>query len=166
MTFADIAAGQAIFIDANIFIYYFRPDPVLGSACAQLLQRIENGEIEGLTSSHVLSEMAHRLMTDEASQKFGWPMTAIIRRMRSHPAQVQQLARHRQAIDELSLARVRILTVSGADVSRAADLSCQHGLLASDALVVAVMQDHGLTLLASHDADFDRVPGITRYAPV
>ena len=34
-----------------------------------------------------------------------------------------------------------------------------------DALAVAVMRGHGLTLLASHDADFDRVPGITRYAP-
>jgi predicted nucleic acid-binding protein len=32
-------------------------------------------------------------------------------------------------------------------------------------LIVAVMQQHGLTALASHDADFDRVPGITRHAP-
>ncbi len=30
---------------------------------------------------------------------------------------------------------------------------------------VAVMQAHGLTHLASHDGDFDRVPGLTRYAP-
>jgi predicted nucleic acid-binding protein len=37
--------------------------------------------------------------------------------------------------------------------------------LTNDALIVAVMQAHGLTNLASHDADFDRVPGITRYAP-
>jgi predicted nucleic acid-binding protein len=34
-----------------------------------------------------------------------------------------------------------------------------------DALIVAVMQRHGLVVLASHDADFDRVPGLTRYAP-
>jgi predicted nucleic acid-binding protein len=31
---------------------------------------------------------------------------------------------------------------------------------------VALMQHQGLTRLASHDADFDRVPGITRYAPI
>ena len=55
--------------------------------------------------------------------------------------------------------------VTGAQVSLAADLSCQCGLLSSDALVVAVMRDHGLALLASHDTDFDRVPGITRSAP-
>lgn len=34
-----------------------------------------------------------------------------------------------------------------------------------DAKIVAVMQHHGLTDLASNDADFDRVPWITRYAP-
>jgi predicted nucleic acid-binding protein len=28
------------------------------------------------------------------------------------------------------------------------------------------MQENGLTYLASNDTDFDRVPGITRFAPV
>jgi len=37
--------------------------------------------------------------------------------------------------------------------------------LSGDALVVAVMREHGLVNLASNDADFDRVPGLTRFAP-
>jgi predicted nucleic acid-binding protein len=32
-------------------------------------------------------------------------------------------------------------------------------------LTVAVMQAHGLDKVASSDPDFDRVPGLTRYAP-
>ena len=44
-------------------------------------------------------------------------------------------------------------------------LSQQIGLLTNDALIVAVMRANGLTKIASNDADFDRVPGITRYAP-
>ena len=40
------------------------------------------------------------------------------------------------------------------------------GLLSNDALLVAVMRHHDLNRLASHDADFDRVPGLMRYAPV
>ena len=48
----------------------------------------------------------------------------------------------------------------------AAVLCRQTGLLINDALVVALMQHHGLTRLASHDGDFDRVPGLTRYAPM
>ena len=43
-------------------------------------------------------------------------------------------------------------------------LARQFGLLINDAVIVAVMQAHGLTNLASNDSDFDRVPGITRYA--
>ena len=48
----------------------------------------------------------------------------------------------------------------------AACLSQQTGLLSNDALLIAVMQANGLTNLASHDSDFDRVPGLTRYTPV
>jgi predicted nucleic acid-binding protein len=39
-------------------------------------------------------------------------------------------------------------------------------LLTNDALILATMQDQTITDLASSDTDFDRVPGITRYAPV
>ena len=38
--------------------------------------------------------------------------------------------------------------------------------MSSDALVITVMRQHGLQVLASHDADFDRVPRLTRYAPI
>ena len=44
-------------------------------------------------------------------------------------------------------------------------LSKTYELLTGDALIVAVMQANGLTCLASNDTDFDRVPGIKRYAP-
>lgn len=166
MTFLDILTGQAVFVDANIFLFYFGSDPVLGPPCDQLLQRIEQGDIQGYTSAHVLNEMAHRLMTEEAQQRFNWPMTGIARRLRRHPAQVQLLARPRQAIDELSMIGLQVLPVTGAQVSLAIDVSNQHGLLSSDALLVAVMRQQGLQALASHDGDFDRVPGLTRYAPV
>jgi len=58
------------------------------------------------------------------------------------------------------------LTIPASVPVAAAVLSQQIGLLSNDALIVALMQAHGITELASHDADFDRVPGITRYRPV
>ena len=45
-------------------------------------------------------------------------------------------------------------------------LSQQHELLTGDALILAVMQANALANIASNDADFDRVPGLTRYTPV
>jgi len=60
---------------------------------------------------------------------------------------------------------VQILPTTQMVVEHAAQLSQQYQLLTGDALVVATMQQHRLTNLASNDADFDRVPGITRYGP-
>jgi predicted nucleic acid-binding protein len=51
-------------------------------------------------------------------------------------------------------------------VLAATNCSQQFELLTVDALVVAAMRQQGLTKLASEDADFDRVPGLTRYAPL
>jgi predicted nucleic acid-binding protein len=166
MTFADIQAGVAVFLDANTLVYHFTNDPTLGDPCTKLLERIENQEIMGYCSPNVLGELSHRLMTIEANVKYGWPFQGIAGRLKNHPAEVSQLTKHRSAIDELPLFGVRLLDLTGSLVSKAADVSIQTGLLTGDALVVAVMQQHGLAHLASHDSDFDRVPGITRYAPV
>jgi predicted nucleic acid-binding protein len=40
-----------------------------------------------------------------------------------------------------------------------------HVVLTNDALIVAAMQANVLTNLASNDKDFNRVPGLVRYAP-
>lgn len=43
--------------------------------------------------------------------------------------------------------------------------SRNHGLLTNDSLIVALLQRHGITHLATNDDDFDRVPGITVWKP-
>jgi predicted nucleic acid-binding protein len=166
MTFADVPAGLALFLDANTLVYHFTAHPTLGAACTELLERVERQEITGYASSHVVAEMAHRLMTIEAMDLFGWAAQGIVTRLRNHPPEVQQLGRHRQAIDELPLLRVEVLPIERLHVSGAADVTRLTGLLFNDAVIVALMRDRGLTAIASHDADFDRVSGITRYAPV
>jgi predicted nucleic acid-binding protein len=70
-----------------------------------------------------------------------------------------------QVVDEIPGFGIQVLPVTMHLVSAAAAISQQHGLLSGDASVVAVMREHGLVNLASHDADFDRVAGLTRYAP-
>jgi predicted nucleic acid-binding protein len=87
MIFADLPAGSSIFVDANTLVYHFGPHPVFGPACQQFVQRIENGEIAGFTSTAVLSEVAHRMMTLEASILFGWP-SKVVDRLKQNPAAV------------------------------------------------------------------------------
>lgn len=78
---------------------------------------------------------------------------------------MQQLTKFRQAIEQVPHLGINVLTVAPSLVAEGALVSQQTGLLSNDALLIAVMQANGLTKLASHDSDFDRVPSITRYAP-
>ena len=166
MTFAGIASGTAVFVDANTFVYAFAPDPQFGPACEQLLDRIERLDLRGFTSSHVLADVAHRLMSLEACATFAWPYAGIAARMQRHPAEVRQLTRFRQALDAVLQIGVQVIPISARNVLAGAVLSQQYGLLTNDALIVAVMQENGLTQIATHDSDFDGVPGLTRFGPV
>jgi predicted nucleic acid-binding protein len=163
--YADLPAGATVCVDASVFLHHFEPNALYGPASTDFLERIENQEITGVTTTHLVSEVAHRLMTIEAMQAFGWKSAGIALRLRNHPAQVQTLKRFRQAVQEIPLFGLRILTIDLAWLDVAADISQQTGLLHNDALIIAVMRHHGFTNLASADPDFDRVPGITRYAP-
>jgi predicted nucleic acid-binding protein len=165
VTFNDLPSGVTVFVDANCLVYAAISDPTYGDACQRLLEAIENKHLAGCTSASVLGDMSHRLMTIEAALLFGRPMTGIANWLRRHPAEVQRLKQYRHCLDDLLAIPLPILPVTGYQISRATDFSRMHGLLTSDAAIVTVMQDHGLMHLASNDADFDRVSGITRYAP-
>src|SRR5262249_35869035 len=115
---------------------------------------------------HILSEVAHRLMTLEAMQAYGWKSAGIALKLRNHPNEVRTLTRFRQALQEISLFGIRILTIDAAWLDTAAAITQQTGLLQNDALVVAAMPALGMPQLASADPDFDRVAGLMRYAPV
>jgi len=56
---------------------------------------------------------------------------------------------------------VAVLPVTDALLSTASNLSIQFGLLMNDALCIAVMRNQGIDQIASNDADFDRVPGVS-----
>lgn len=165
MTFADLPAGVALFVDANVFVYHFDQDPVFGAACTDLLDRIGRQEVTGFTSTHVLSEVCHRLMVFEACAAFGWPRAGATRQLMNDPNAARILTAFRSQLGSVVSGPVQVLTIRPDLLDAAAAVSQQTGLLHNDSLLVTVMQAHGLTHLASHDADFDRVPGITRYVP-
>src|SRR5438874_229047 len=135
MIFADLVVGDAIFLDANALVYHFTLDPIYGPACSQLLQHIENQEVRGFTSTHVLTEMAHRIMTIEAIAATGWPVAGIAPRLRRHPAQIQQLTGFRQAVERVLQSQIQVLTIPSLLIDTAATVSQQTGLLSNDALI-------------------------------
>lgn len=166
MTFANIATGMAVFVDANTFVYHYSRHPVLASPCTDLFDRIGRKELAGVTSAHVLSDVAHRLMVLEAATVFGWTGTGFTGRLRHHPNEIQKLTQFQRSVQTIAHFGIKIVAVSAPLVEAATTISRQVGLLSGDALIVAVMQSESLTQIASHDADFDRVPGLLRYAPI
>jgi predicted nucleic acid-binding protein len=166
MTFVQIPRGAAVFLDANTLVYHFANHPTFGAACTHLVKRIEQHELTGFVSTHVLSELAHRLMTLEALDRFGWPPAGIAARLRKHHSEIPKLNAHVQAISRVSLLGLQVFAVTPPHVESASHVSQKHELLMGDSLIVALMQANGLTDLASNDGDFDRVSGLTRYSPI
>ncbi|HEY3395079.1 MAG TPA: type II toxin-antitoxin system VapC family toxin, partial [Lacipirellulaceae bacterium] len=91
--------------------------------------------------------------------------SGLAARLRKHHVEIAKLSFYQQAIQQVPQLGIRVWDVKLDFVLTAAKLSRQHELLSGDALIVAVMQANGLANLASNDSDFDRVPGLTRYAP-
>ena len=93
----------------------------------------------------------------------GWGR--VLNRLKQQPSVIQQFTLFQTAVEAVLQSRIGVFPVPGALLSAATAVCRQHNLLTNDALIVAFIQHHGLTILASADTDFDRVPGITRYAP-
>jgi predicted nucleic acid-binding protein len=166
MIFTDLPPGESVFVDANTLIYHFTNQAKYGTSCTALVERIEHKEITGFTSSHCLADVAHRLMTVEAMNRLSWLPTRLAARLKKHRAEIPKLHLYQQATVNVGQLGIHVLAISEPLVLAATNLSQQFELLTGDALIVAVMRQQGLTNLASEDADFDSVPGLTRYAPL
>jgi predicted nucleic acid-binding protein len=120
MIFADLASGDSVFVDANTLIYHFGPHPAFGPACRQMLQRIENQDLLGFTSTHVLGELAHQLMLAEALTLPGWSAGKVKKRLRQQPAALQTLTGFRTAVETVLQSRITVLTIAPALLGTAA----------------------------------------------
>jgi predicted nucleic acid-binding protein len=165
MSLDSVPAGVQVLVDSNILVYHFQPHPSFGPMCHRLLERIERQDIDGCTTTNLLGELAHRLMVIEANALPGWGGGKVLNRLKQQPDVVKQLSLFQTAVEAVLQSKIQVLTVAAGLVSTAAKISRQHGLLTTDAMILAVMQAHRLTHLASHDTHFDGLSGLTRYAP-
>jgi Predicted nucleic acid-binding protein, contains PIN domain len=166
MIFDDLQAGDTVFIDANTFIYHFTNHPKFGPACTRLMERIENGELHAATTTACVADVVHRLMTIEAMALLAWPATRLAARLKQHHDVIPRLSHHQAAAAKIGQLGINVFAVVEQDVLDGIDASRQFELLTGDALIVAAMRRHSFAYLASGDADFDRVAGITRCGPV
>ena len=136
--------SPAAFIDANIPIYAAGRGSPYKAPCARVLMLAAEHPQSFVTDAEILQELVHRYV---ASGRW-----ALGRQVLEGFAEVMH---------------DRIEPVYAADIQLAAKLADRHpGISARDLLHAAVMQRVGATQIVSVDADFDRLPDITRLDPL
>lgn len=162
MKLDDLQAGEQVFLDANIFVYHF-----LGHSadCRQLLSRCYQGALHGITSSFIVAEVMHRLMTAEAVARGLITSSKVVKKLREHPEIVQQLQTPNQCVAQIKAMKIEIAPLTVTTLEASAAIRLQNGLLTNDSLLVAAMQELKLQKLATLDHDFTRVSGLLVYQP-
>jgi uncharacterized protein len=131
------------FVDSAVLMYAAGADHPLRAPCQRIIQRIQDGDLDGVTSAEVVQEIVHRYLS--------------IRR--------PDLAR-RIASDTLDLF-APVLPITHGCVRRLPDLVGRYpALQARDLMHVATCVHEGITEIISPDRGFDEVAEVRRVDPV
>jgi predicted nucleic acid-binding protein len=130
-----------------------------------LANRLEQRLLTGFVSPPILADVVHRVMTIEAIALKGWPKAGIAARLRRHHDEIPKLLLYEQVMTSVAPLGLQLIPTTQPLLEAGVLICKQQELLIGDSLIVAAMQANGISILASNDADFDRVPGITRHAP-
>lgn len=162
MTFAELAGGCSLFIDANVFVYHF-----VGSSpqCTQLLARCQARELRGCTSVLVLAETMHRLMMIEAVQRKLVSPGNVARKLAERPEVVRQLATHQASVDAIPAMGIDVFPLQAAAIASSARFRARFGLLTNDSLLAGAVVEHAIPFVASADRRLAAVPDFTVAVP-
>jgi predicted nucleic acid-binding protein len=150
-----------IFIDANIFIYGLSGQ---SAQCRQLLERFLREELTGITLFETINEVTHRLMIAEALAK-GLITGGGAKGLRQNFSLIPSLTDYWRNTERLLALNMLFMAVNEA-ILRGAQVERQAAaLLTNDSMIVSCMREYGLSFLASNDADFERVAGLTVFKP-
>jgi predicted nucleic acid-binding protein len=161
---AQLPDGFAVFIDANIFVLAGSAGPI-GEQCLQILDRVQQRAVQGFTAAFVVAEVIHRVMVNEARQQLQRSARETVEYLQHNPAFVRRLSRHLTVASDIGKVGVDILPLAVDDLHASKAFRRDYGSLTNDSLIVAVMRNHELRHLASHDSGFDRVPGLQLWNP-
>ena len=126
------------FIDTNILIYAMEKHSKFGEKAGKVLEMVDNGEVSGLVSSLVLLEMCWYLESK---------------------GQIDEM---KKAIDVVGGSRLRVVEVTGADVTEATELRPVYKREDLNDLVnYCVMLRLGVRDVFTNDSHFKQLPDIS-----
>lgn len=129
------------FVDSNVFFYAKIFDREYGEACAGVLGKIEKRELDAITSTLVVVELANAL------RKYGLDDEV------------------KSVVDAVFSLDMRVFEVDSLDVRTAVNMFEEFRISPYDCVHAAVMKKAGVVDIISADRDFDKVEWIRRRDP-
>jgi len=164
MPLPAIPNGSDLFVDANILVYAIERR---SAECRALLERCSREEITGICSYSVLIEATYQLMVAEARRKGHLPAVGGNpgKFLRQNPVIASVLRDYWIDVDRIFSLNLLFLEADE-PILRQAQIERENaGLLPMDSVIVSCMRSYGVSMLATRDADFERVNGIQVYQP-
>jgi len=120
--------------------------------------------VRALTSTLVLAEVTHRLMTIEATERgLVAPGNVVVKKLRGSPDLIRQLSQYQEQVEKIPWMGIEVVPLERPTLATAGPLRSRHGLLTNDSLLAATALERGATAFASADRDFERVEGLQLY---
>ena len=162
MNLTTIEPSDNLILDANILLYAIQRKSI---QCVELIDRIAAGEINCFASTHILAEVLHVLMLEEARNSGSLTGGNPARKLSENPGIVRSLYQYEFVFEDLLNIGLNIVEVTKSDLLDSLNIQRQYGLLTNDSLIIAVAKRLGITKLVSADNSFTRVRNIKLYSP-
>jgi predicted nucleic acid-binding protein len=162
MKLDSLKAKSPVFIDANIFIYHFTG---ASDESSFFLSQCESGVYAGITSATVILEVLHRLMMVEAVHKRLIHPPNLVTKLKKHPEKIKQLHDYFTNTQKIEQMGITIKPVSAMTILKSQIHRSRYGLMVNDSIIVTIMEEEGISFLATHDKDFISVADIKVFSP-
>jgi len=162
MKLTEIPAGEAVFIDANIFIYHFAG---ASEECKEFLKNCAQRKITAFTATTVLMEVCHRLMAIEAVKLTLVKPRQSASHLQKNPDLVKKLSVYYAQITNILSWNIRIIPPPADILIKSQIYRQRFGMLTNDSLIPVYMEEANTLNLASVDKLFLTLPALHLYSP-
>lgn len=166
----DFTLSDPIFTDTNIFVCHQGAHPAFGPDCRDFLDRVESGHVQAVTTDVVVNEVTYIAQIQRAANLLGTANRSVIHAQMAADAALAAecwiaAEQFLNLLDALQRGGLTVINVELPHYRAACPIGSQFHCFVSDATHIVIYQHLGLEHIASSDADFDRVPFLTRWEP-
>ena len=155
--------GSNVLIDTNVFIFGLSN---ASAQCTNFLARCSREQIYGITLFEVIHEATHRFMCAEAKAKgLFTAQEKAVKYLSGHPEEVKRLTDYWANTQKILALNLVVLPGEEQIVVGAQTVRVEAGLLTNDSVIVATMREYGISNIATRDAMFGMVNGLSVFSP-